>query len=415
MATIAVLGTLDTKGFEHQFVADCITQHGHQALLIDVGTGGEPQVKPHVSRQTVAEMAGIDLGTIEKDRGKAVELMSAAAPKVLNKLREAGKIHAVISLGGGGGTAIGTAGMRAQPLGFPKLMVSTLASGNTAQYIGATDLVMMPSVVDVAGLNRISRPLLARAAGAICGMLDAVLRELPPEDRPLIFASMFGNTTIGVETAKRILEDAGYEVIIFHATGTGGRTMEALIASGVAAGVLDFTTTEWADEVVGGVLSAGPNRLEAAAVSGTPAIFTPGCLDMVNFFARDTVPAKFNDRTLYVHNPQVTLLRTNAEEAAAIGKAVAQKLNASTGPLTVLLPLKGISAISSPGFVFQDAAADLALFRAIRQTLRKDIPVIEMDATVNDPAFAEACARALLENIATKAKTQQPARGSRKR
>jgi uncharacterized protein (UPF0261 family) len=400
MATIAVLGTLDTKGAEHRFVADCITQHGHDVLLIDVGTGGEPQTKADVSRRMVAEMAGIDLASIGKDRGKAVELMSQAAPKVLSKLHQSGKIHAVISLGGGGGTAIGTAGMRALPLGVPKLMVSTLASGNTAQYIGATDLVMMPSVVDVAGLNRISRPVLARAAGAICGMLEAALTDSPEEDKPLILASMFGNTTIGVESAKSILEQEGYEVIVFHATGTGGRTMESLIASGVAAGVLDFTTTEWADEVVGGVLSAGPARLEAAAKSGTPAIFAPGCLDMVNFFARETVPEKFNGRNLYIHNPQVTLLRTNAEEAAAIGTAVAQKLNASTGPLTVLLPMKGVSAISSPGFIFHDPAADTALFRAIRKALRKDIPVMELDATVNDPAFAEACARALLENMA---------------
>ena len=356
-------------------------------------------------------MAGVDLASIGNDRGKAVELMSQAAPRVLTKLHETGKIHAVISLGGGGGTALGTAGMRALPLGFPKLMVSTLASGNTAQYLGATDIVMMPSVVDIAGLNRISRPVLARAAGAICGMLEAALADNPEEDKPLILASMFGNTTIGVESAKRVLEAAGYEVIVFHATGTGGKTMESLIASGIAAGVLDFTTTEWADEVVGGVLSAGPARLEAAAKSGTPAIFAPGCLDMVNFFARETVPAKFNDRTLYVHNPQVTLLRTNAEEAAAIGKAVAEKLNLSTGPLTVLLPMKGVSAISSPGFIFHDPAADTALFRAIRRTLRKDIPVLEVEATVNDPAFAATCAQALLENIA---KASKPA-GIRKK
>jgi uncharacterized protein (UPF0261 family) len=411
MATIAVLGTLDTKGLEHKFVADCIAQNGHQVLLIDVGTGGDPQVTPHLSRQTAAEMAGVDLASIGNDRGKAVELMSQAAPRVLTKLHETGKIHAVISLGGGGGTALGTAGMRALPLGFPKLMVSTLASGNTAQYLGATDIVMMPSVVDIAGLNRISRPVLARAAGAICGMLEAALADNPEEDKPLILASMFGNTTIGVESAKRVLEAAGYEVIVFHATGTGGKTMESLIASGIAAGVLDFTTTEWADEVVGGVLSAGPARLEAAAKSGTPAIFAPGCLDMVNFFARETVPAKFNDRTLYVHNPQVTLLRTNAEEAAAIGKAVAEKLNLSTGPLTVLLPMKGVSAISSPGFIFHDPAADTALFRAIRRTLRKDIPVLEVEATVNDPAFAATCAQALLENIA---KASKPA-GIRKK
>ncbi len=404
MSTIAVLGTLDTKGIEHQFVADCISQQGHQALLIDVGTGNPPQIAPQISRQNVAAVGGVDLQLICNDRGRAVELMSAAAPQILRKLHGEGRIHGVISLGGGGGTAIGTAAMRALPLGFPKLMVSTLASGNTAQYIGEKDIVMMPSIVDVAGLNRISRPLLARAAGAICGMVEAAQGDDQDEDRPLIFATMFGNTTTGVERARQILENAGYEVVVFHATGTGGRTMEALLETGVAAGVLDFTTTEWADEVVGGMLGAGPTRLLAAAKSGTPAIVTPGCLDMVNFFAKETVPAKFKERNLYVHNPQVTLMRTNAEEAAEIGRVIATKLNASTGPVTVLLPLKGVSAISSPGFVFHDAAADAALFKAIRRTLRRDIPVLELQTTVNDPLFAEACANALLENIAAKSK-----------
>lgn len=406
MATIAVLGTLDTKGIEHQFVADCISRNGHQALLVDVGTGSAPSVNPHISRETVAEMAGVNLGAINGDRGKAVELMSQAAPRVLRKLLDQKRIHGVISLGGGGGTAIGTAAMRALPLGFPKIMVSTLASGNTAQYVGFKDIVMMPSIVDVAGLNRISKPLLSRAAGAICGMVEASLEDNLEEDRPLIFASMFGNTTIGVERAKQVLEEAGYEVIVFHATGTGGQTMEALIETGVASGVLDFTTTEWADEVVGGVLSAGPKRLEAAALSGTPAVVTPGCLDMVNFFAKETVPQKYSGRNLYVHNPQVTLMRTTPEEAEGIGRAIASKLNLSKGPVTLLLPSKGISAISSPGFVFHDPAADTALFNALRKSLRKDIPVVEFDTTINDPAFAEACAKALLENIDTLEKTR---------
>ncbi len=406
MATIAVLGTLDTKGAEHQFVADCISRNGHQALLVDVGTGLAPTINPHVSRETVAEMAGVSLSAIESDRGKAVELMSRAAPRVLKKLLEQKRIHGVISLGGGGGTAIGTAAMRALPLGFPKIMVSTLASGNTAQYVGFKDIVMMPSIVDVAGLNRISKPLLSRAAGAICGMVEASLEDNPEEDRPIIFASMFGNTTIGVERAKQILEEAGYEVIVFHATGTGGQTMEALIETGVAAGVLDFTTTEWADEVVGGVLSAGPKRLEAAALSGTPAIITPGCLDMVNFFAKETVPPKFRERNLYVHNPQVTLMRTTPEEAENIGRAIAAKVNLSKGPVTFILPTQGVSAISSPGFVFHDPAADNALFSALRKSLRKDIPVVEVDTSINEPAFAEICAKTLLENIATLQRTR---------
>ena len=410
MATIAVLGTLDTKGVEHQFVADCISRHGHQALLIDVGTLSAPQVNPHLSREAVAEMANLDLSTLGDDRGKAMEAMTLAAPQVLSKLFQQGKIHGVISLGGGGGTAISTAGMRALPLGFPKLMVSTLANGNTAQYVGSRDIVMMPSIVDVAGLNRISRPMLLRAAGAICGMVDALQSEKSAQDRPLIFATMFGNTTTGVNHAREILEQAGYEVVVFHATGAGGRTMEALIETGVAAGVLDFTTTEWADEVVGGVLSAGPTRLEAAAKTGTPAIVAPGCLDMVNFFAKETLPPKFRERTIYVHNSQVTLLRTNAEESKAIGEAMAQRLNQSIAPVSVMLPVKGISAISCQGYAFHDPQADEALFAALRKTLRSDIPVIARQETVNDPAFAEACARELLKNIERKVQADRERR-----
>src|SRR3954471_15813197 len=252
MATIAVLGTLDTKGEEHGFVAEQIRQRGHEPLLVDLGIAGEPQVWPDVSRQEVARVAGIDLAALlsRNDRGEAVAAMSRAAPSILSKLFAEGRIEGVISLGGGGGTAIATAGMRALPLGFPKLMVSTLASGNTAQYVGVKDIVMMPSIVDVAGLNRISRQILTRAAGAICGMVEAQPGE--SADKPIVVASMFGNTTECVQHARRILEQAGYEVLVFHATGTGGRTMESLVEAGMIAGVLDLTTTEWADELVGG-------------------------------------------------------------------------------------------------------------------------------------------------------------------
>jgi uncharacterized protein (UPF0261 family) len=397
MATIAVIGTLDTKGREHQYVADCISQSGHQAHLIDVGTGADPQVIPYLSREAVAAAAGLDLASLRKDRGLAVAAMSEAAPKVLLKLIEQKKIHGVISLGGGGGTAIATAAMRALPLGFPKVMVSTLASGNTAPYIGSKDIVMIPSVVDISGLNRISRPLLAKAAGAICGMVETSLETQPAEDRPLIVASMFGNTTAAVESAKAVLEKSGYEVVVFHATGTGGRTMESIIEAGMASGVLDLTTTEWADEVVGGILSAGPTRLEAAAKSATPAIVVPGCVDMVNFGAPETVPAAFKGRLLYAHNPQATLLRTSPAECAEIGKRIAAKVNLSTGPVTVLLPLQGVSALSSPGGAFHSPEADQALFQALRSSLLPTIPVLEIDAAVNDPSFAEACAQTLLQ------------------
>jgi uncharacterized protein (UPF0261 family) len=401
MATIAVLGSLDTKGAEHQFVADCISRQGHQALLIDVGTQGTPQVNPHISREAVSNTAELGLASLDDNLARQ-EAMSLAAPILLSTLFSQGKIHGVISLAGVEGTAIATSGMRGLPLGFPKLMVSTLANENTTQYAGVKDIVMMPSIVDIAGLNRVSRPMLTRAAGAICGMVEAAQAEKGSQDRPLIFATIFGNTTNGVNHARNILEEAGYEIIVFHATGVGGRTMEALLETGVAAGVLDFTTTECADEVVGGVLSAGPTRLEAAAKSGTPAIVTLGCLDMVNFFAREAIPAKFRDRTFYEHNPQVTLMRTNEEEAVAIGTAMAQRINQSTGPVSVLLPLKGISAMSGPGYIFHDPIADEALFSALRRSLRSDIPVISRQENINEPAFAEACARELLKNIEQK-------------
>ncbi len=403
MPTIALLGTMDTKGHEHAFVAAQIRERGHRTLIVDLGTDGPPQIAPDVSREEVAALAGIDLTAIRArhDRGEAVAAMSRAAPLILEKLRSEGKIDGVISLGGGGGTAIATAGMRALPLGFPKLMVSTLASGNTAQYVGVKDIVMMPSIVDVAGLNRISRQILTRAAGAICGMVES--RPPAAGDKPIIVASMFGNTTDCVQHAKAILENAGYEVLVFHATGTGGKTMESLIESGLVSGVLDITTTEWADELCGGFLGAGPTRLEAAARHGIPAIVAPGCLDMVNFHAPESVPAKFVGRTFYNHNPQVTLMRTNAEECAQLGKILAEKVNLSTGPVTVLLPKKAISAISAPGQPFYDGEADEALFDTLKSHLRKDIPIIEMDAAINDPAFAEACARTLLNSIPTTA------------
>ena len=400
MATIAVLGTMDSKGDEHGFVAQLIRQRGHQTLIIDVGTLAPPTLPPDITREQVAIAGGIDLKSLvaRRDRGESVAAMSDAAPLLLARLVAEKKIAGVISLGGGGGTAIATAAMRALPIGFPKVMVSTLASGNTAQYVGVKDIVMFPSIVDVSGLNRISRQILTRAAGAICGMVETTMPSA--EDKPIIAASMFGNTTACVQHAQKLLENAGYEVLVFHATGIGGRTMESLVESGLVAGVLDITTTEWADELVGGILSAGPTRLEAAARTGTPAIVVPGCLDMVNFGARETVPVKFADRNFYQHNPQVTLMRTTPEECEQLGKVIAKKLNASTGPVTVLLPRQAISIISAPGQKFHDPAADSALFDSLSAHLRRDIPVIEMDCAINDTAFAEACVKALLANLA---------------
>lgn len=404
MKTIAVLGTLDSKGEEHAFVADIIRSRGHRALLIDVGSLDPPQVKPDITREEVAAAGHVDLTELRsrQDRGECVTAMAGAAAELVTQLKASQRIDGIISLGGGGGTAIGTSAMRALPIGFPKVMVSTLAAGNVAPYVGTKDIVMFPSIVDVSGLNRISRVLLSRAAGAICGMVEVE----PPEvkEKPLIVASMFGNTTQCVNTAKQLLEEAGYEVLVFHATGMGGRIMESLIESGLVSGVLDVTTTEWADELVGGTLGAGPSRMDAAGKANVPAVVAPGCLDMVNFGERNTVPAKFANRLFYQHNPQVTLMRTNAHECSKLGRILAEKVNAYTAPATVLLPMKGISVISAPGGAFHDVAADSALFDAIKINLNKNIRLIELETLINDEVFAQACVTALLENIEMAAK-----------
>jgi uncharacterized protein (UPF0261 family) len=408
MSTIAILGTMDTKGDEHGYVADLIRARGHQTLIIDVGTDTAPRIPVDLSREEVARLGGLDLPALvaRHDRGECVAAMGGAAGVVLLQLLAEKRIDGVISLGGGGGTSIATAGMRALPLGFPKLMVSTLASGNTAQYVGVKDIVMMPAIVDVAGLNRISRVILGRAAGAICGMVET---EIPvAADKPIIVASMFGNTTQCIQSAKELAERAGFEVLVFHATGTGGRAMESLIEAGLVAGVLDLTTTEWADEFVGGILSAGPTRLDAAAHTGTPAVIAPGCLDMVNFGARDTIPTRFADRVFYQHNPQVTLMRTTPEESAELGRILAEKANAYQGPVTILLPTKAISVISAPGQPFHSPEADRALFAALKRNLRPGIPVREMDVEINDPAFAAACVEALLAYLSSTGATAKP-------
>lgn len=394
---IAVLGTLDSKGHEHAFVADLIRERGHTPLLIDLGTGSEPQVTPDITRFEVAESAGLDLQVLidKQDRGECVVAMSEAAPVLLVKLASEGKIDGVISLGGGGGTALGTAAMRALPIGFPKLMVSTLASGNTAHYLGTKDITMMPSIVDVAGLNSISKTIFTRAAGAICGMVEAKIDQ--SESKPLIVASMFGNTTDCINIAAKVLEEAGYEVLIFHATGTGGKTMEALIESGMVKGVLDITTTEWADELTGATLSAGPTRMDAMSKAKVPAVVSPGCLDMANFGERDSVPEKFEGRNFYIHNPQVTLMRTNAEECAELGKIIAEKANANPAPTAILNPVKTVSVISAEGQPFYDPEADAALFAAIHEHAK--VEVIDFDEEINSEVFAKAAAHKLLELI----------------
>jgi uncharacterized protein (UPF0261 family) len=380
---------------------------GCDVLLIDLGTSGPPTVQPdidrHQLRQRFEEITGERLGAIPTDRGQAIAQMGRAAEVTLRQLADSRSIDGVISLGGTGGTSMATQAMRGLPIGFPKVMVSTIAGGNVSTYVGISDIAMIPSIVDVSGLNRISIGVYRRAAAAVVGMAQANRSEMGAGSiKPLVVASMFGNTTRCVEHAKALMEQAGYEVLVFHATGVGGRTMESLIEAGLVAGVLDITTTEWADEWVGGVLSAGPHRLEAAARKGVPAVIVPGCLDMVNFRERETVPPHFAHRTFYQHNPQVTLMRTTPEECDQLGRILADKINVSVGPVCFLYPMKALSIISAAGQPFHDPQADDALRHRLKQQLRPDIPFEEVDAEINDPKFAEKCVERLLEMLRDK-------------
>lgn len=397
--TVAVVGTLDTKGPDFEFLTEEIRARGCDVLMIDTGVKGEPWFDPDVPREEVARAAGASLSDLVEagDRGDAVDVMARGATEVVSRLHREGRIHGVVSMGGGAGTLIGTRAMRALPVGVPKLMVSTVASGDVAAYVGSSDLTMMHSVVDVAGVNSISRAVYTNAAGAIAGMATG---EAPPgEDKPIIAASMFGNTTRAVGHARELLEAEGYEVLVFHATGTGGRTMEALIADGHVRGVLDMTTTEWADEVCGGVLSAGPTRLEAAGRAGIPQVVVPGCIDMCNFWAPETVPPQFQDRTLHAWNPNVTLMRTTVEENQRLGEIFAEKLNAARGPVEVLIPRGGFSELDLPGGPFYWPEANQAFIETLKTQAHSEIRIREYDVDVNDPSFAEAAVEALMHML----------------
>ena len=399
MASVAVLGALDTKGHEVEFLAGLIAARGHQTVTVDTGVLGTPMCRADVTRQQVAEAGGYSLDELirQADRGAAVTAVSKGVVRVVEQLQAEGRIDAIAAMGGGAGTTVGTAAMRVLPLGIPKVMVSTLAGGDVRGFVGVKDIVMIPAIVDISGLNRISRGVFARAAGAVCGMLDAAPDAVASSpDAPLVAASMFGNTTPCVEHARTLLEPQGYELLVFHATGTGGQTMEGLIEAGQISGVLDVTTTEWADELVGGVMSAGPHRLEAAARTGTPAVIAPGCLDMVNFWEPEALPAQFRGRRLYQHNAKQTLVRTTPDENVQLGEIIAGKLNASRGPVAVYLPLRGVSVISAEGKPFHWPEADRALFDTLKSRLRPDIPCREMDCHINDAPFAEAMAQHLL-------------------
>ena len=395
--TVVIVGALDTKGEDFRFVKELIEARGLATLVVDFGVMGTPGLAPDVSREEVAAAAGADLARFASGDHKdaAMAAMATGLSVVVSRLHGEGRLDGIIGMGGSGGTSIATAAMRALPVGVPKVMVSTMGGGDVSAFAGTKDIAFMPSVVDVAGLNRISREIYANAAGALVGMVT-MERPAGAADRPLVVASMFGNTTPAVNHAREILEARGYEVLVFHATGTGGRTLESLVADGFAAASLDITTTELADEVCGGILSAGPERCLAASRAGIPAVLVPGCVDMANFASLESVPERYRLRTFYQWNPNTTLMRTNAEENRRIGGMIAAAANAATAPVAVLAPLGGVSMLDAKGGEFWNPEADAACFDAIRSGLRPGIPFVEVDANINDEAFSGRVAETLL-------------------
>jgi len=397
--SILIVGTFDTKGEELNFVKEQISTRGLPTITLDAGILQPSPLYVHISNEQVAAAGGEALSKLRRkqDRGHAVEIMAQGAAQLTKELYDQEKISGIISLGGGSGTVIGTRAMRSLPVGVPKLMVSPMASGNTRPYVGTTDITMMFSVVDISGLNRISRKIFRNAALAICGMVEGKQEEKFSE-RPLIAATMFGVTTPCVTEAKRIMEEDGYEVLVFHANGSGGMAMEQLIGEGQIQAVLDITTTELADELCGGKCSAGPHRLEKAGEMGIPQVIVPGAMDMVNYFP-DAIPPQFRHRLFYVHNPATTLMRTNEEENRQLGKIVAQKLSQAKGPVVVYIPLGGFSAIDAPGQPFYFPQANRAFIETLKENLPLQIRVIEKDLHINDLSFAREIAQALLRFI----------------
>jgi len=397
LATIAVLGSFDTKGVEFAYLIEQIRARQHDVLLIDISILGDSGLQPHIRAEEVAEAGGQPLTYLREhqQRGPAMHVMAQGATKVVSNLYTSGRIDAIIGMGGSGGTAVFAAAVRDLPVGFPKLLISTMASGDTRSIVGTKDLILVPAVVDVAGLNHISRRIIANTANAVCGIVEDRWEETHAE-RPIIAVSMLGNTTTAVEVARPILEAAGYEMLVFHAVGSGGRTMESLVADGLVAGVLDLTTTELASELTGAPCSAGPERLTTAGKLGIPQVISVGCIDFSIFGRRETIPEHYRTRNLYAWNPETTLMRTTPEESAQLGKLIAERANAAQGPVAVILPLAGCSQVGMAGQAFWMPQADEALFTAIRANLRPEVKLIEMDTHINDPRFAEEAARTML-------------------
>ncbi len=399
MKTVAIIGTFDTKAKEFSYVKDEIERLGFNTLMIHTGVY-DSLISVDITNQQVLDEVDVDITELirKSDRAYATDMLAKGMQSLLLKLFEAQKFDGVISLGGSSGTAIATAGMKELPIGIPKVMVSTMTSGDISQYVGTSDIFMMPSIVDIAGLNKISKQIFMNAINALGGMLSDYELDFN-KDKPLIAASMFGVTTPVVTQATEILEQHGYEVVIFHATGTGGKAMEDLIRSGYFEGVLDLTTTEWADQLCGGLLSAGESRLDAAIENNIPQVVSLGALDMVNFGPKETVPEQYKNRLLYQHNPSVTLMRTTVEENIKIGHKIAEKLNKADTNTALVIPVKGISAIDKDGEIFYDEKATQALINTIKENLNSNITIHELDYHINDKTFSNEVSRILINAI----------------
>jgi uncharacterized protein (UPF0261 family) len=390
--SVYAVATMDTKGHELSFVADRLRAAGVAVVTVDVGTKGPALVAADVERTRVAEFhpteRGRDAALCASDRGQAITAMSEALACFLRSEHAAGRLLGVIGIGGSGGTALISPGLRALPIGVPKLMVSTVASGNIAAYVGCSDIAMMYSVVDVSGINTVSRCVLGNAAAAMAGMVSTPVPS--SEDKPALGMTMFGVTTPCVTAVREALEARGFDCLVFHATGSGGQSMEKLVEAGLIRGVLDITTTEVADLVVGGILPCGQQRFEAMLDAKVPYVLSLGALDMVNFGAIETVPDRFRDRRLHVHNAQVTLMRTTSDENRRFARWIAGKLNRATGRWRILIPEKGISALDAPGQPFHDPVADAALFEELELTLKTgpDRAILRLPFHINDPEFA---------------------------
>ncbi len=392
MSRIALLATLDTKSDEARYVADAIRARGHTPVVIDLSLRPGGSLAADTSRDAIAAAAGSTADAVAQlQRAKAMEVIASGASTLLKSMVDRKEIQAVIAIGGGTGTWMGTAIMRQLPIGFPKLMVSTLAGRDAS-----TDIMVMPSVADIAGLNQLLMPILSNAAHAVCGMAEATAPHLE-RDKPLIAMTMFGVTTAGGTYVRKFLEQAGCEVVVFHANGTGGATMEDLVRRRTFRAVLDWTTSEVTDELTGGVCTAGPTRLDAAAAAGIPQLVIPGAVDVIN--VRGEIPKKFAKRVSHMHLPTVPLIRTSVAESRQIGTWIADKLNRATGPVRVLIPAGGYSTLDVQGGPFWDPEANDAFVTSLQKKLRKDIPVDIDPHNINDEAFARVAAETMLNII----------------